>query len=511
MKRKKYLLEKILVTGYAAEGKSLARQDGKVIFIEGAVPGDVVDVFVSTNKKDYGEGKATRFHEFSKERTEPFCRHFGTCGGCKWQMLPYQKQLEYKQQEVAQNFRRIGKVDLPPMMPIVGADETVHYRNKLEFTFSSKEYTTAPPIKKETPNDLESFSKSEDGHISFSDLNQKQDGLAPLRVENPLQLAESKNPPLGGGGALGYHVPRLFDKIIDIHECFLMDDINNHIRNSIRTFALENNYTYYDIKQHTGWLRNIIIRYCTTGELMVNICLGHEDETETKRLLDFVLQQVPSITTLLYTINPKWNDTIYDLTPQVYHGKGFVMEKLQEFSFKIGPKSFFQTNTKQAEKLYTIARDFAGLTGNEIVYDLYCGTGSIGIFVSKLAKKIIGVEAIAEAIEDAKVNAALNNIEHAEFFAGDVIKICDDAFFAAHGRPDVVITDPPRAGMHEKLVNKLLEIAAPKIVYVSCNTATQARDLGLLSQKYTVEKIQPVDMFPHTHHIECVVLLKLRA
>ena len=289
-----------------------------------------------------------------------------------------------------------------------------------------------------------------------------------------------------------------------------MDDINNTIRNSIRGFALENNYSYYDIKQHTGWLRNIIIRYCTTGELMVNICLGYEDEAETKKLLGFLLQQVPNITTLLYTVNPKWNDTIYDLTPQVYHGKGFVIEKLEGFSFKIGPKSFFQTNTRQAEKLYSIAREFAGLTGNEIVYDLYCGTGSIGIFVSKSAKKIIGVEVIAEAIEDAKVNAAINNITHAEFFAGDVIKICDGRFFEAHGRPDVIITDPPWAGMHEKLVIKLLEIAAPTIVYVSCNTATQARDIGLLSTKYKVEKIQPVDMFPHTHHIECVVLLKLK-
>jgi len=481
VKRKKYLLEKILVTGYAAEGKSLARVDGKVIFIEGAVPGDVVDVFVSTNKKDYGEGRATHIHEYSTERTTPFCQHFGTCGGCKWQMLPYNKQLEYKQQEVAQNFRRIGKVALPEMMQIVGADDTVHYRNKLEFTFSNKRYLTSEEIKTLPLKDAETTAT--DGEVSS-----KPDY----------------------GGALGFHVPRIFDKIIEIQECFLMDDVNNTIRNSIRSFALENNYTYYDIKQHTGWLRNIIIRYCATGELMVNICLGYEDEVETKRLLDYVLQQVPAITTLLYTINTKWNDTIYDLTPQVYFGKGFVIEKLEEFSFKIGPKSFFQTNTKQAEKLYSITRDFAGLTGNEIVYDLYCGTGSIGIFVSKLAKKIIGVEVVAEAIEDAKVNAALNNIDHAEFFAGDVIKICDDAFFAAHGRPDVVITDPPRAGMHEKLVNKLLEIAAPKIVYVSCNTATQARDLSLLSAKYSVEKIQPVDMFPHTHHIECVVLLQLK-
>lgn len=489
VKRKKFLLEKIAVTGYAAEGKSLARHEGKVYFIEGAVPGDVVDVFISTNKKDYGEGKATRFHELSPERTTPFCIHFGTCGGCKWQMLPYEKQLEYKQQEVAQNFRRIGKVELPEMAPIVGSSETRYYRNKLEFTFSNKRYLSADEIK------------------SLPPLPARQERDLTAGVVNETIASD---PSVLQNGALGYHVPRIFDKIIDIKECFLMDEVNNLIRNSIREFALANNYTYYDIKQHTGWLRNIVIRYCTTGELMVNVILGHDDETERNRLLDFILGAVPGITTLLYTINPKWNDSIYDLTPVVYAGKGFVIEKLEEFSFKIGPKSFFQTNTKQAEQLYSITRDFAGLTGNEIVYDLYCGTGSIGIFLSKLAKKIIGVEVIAEAIEDAKINAGLNQIDHASFFAGDVIKICDDDFFAAHGKPDVIITDPPRAGMHEKLVIKLLEIAAPKIVYVSCNTATQARDLALLNARYKVEKIQPVDMFPHTHHIECVVLLTLR-
>ena len=460
------MLEKILVTGYAAEGKSLARQDGKVFFIEGAVPGDVVDVFISTNKKDWGEGKATHIHEYSAERTTPFCQHFGVCGGCKWQMLPYDKQLFYKQQEVAQNLKRIGKVELLEMMPIVGGADTIHYRNKLEFTFSNKRYLTSEEIK------------------SANEVVQQN--------------------------ALGFHVPRIFDKIIDIETCYLMDDVNNIIRNTIRDFGKENDYTFYDIKQHTGWLRNIIIRYCTTGELMVNICLGYEEKEETKKLLDHLLQKVPSITTLLYTINTKWNDSIYDLSPKTYYGKGFVTEQLGRFKFKIGPKSFFQTNTKQAEKLYTITKDFAQLTGSETVYDLYCGTGSIGIFVSELAKKIIGVETIAEAIEDAKENAALNNITHAEFFAGDVIKICNDEFFAQHGRPDVIITDPPRAGMHEKLIVKLLEIAAPAIVYVSCNTATQARDLALLSEKYSVEKIQPVDMFPQTHHIECVVLLKLK-
>lgn len=465
-KNKKIVLDDLLITDYAAEGKALARVDGKVIFISGAVPGDKADVFLTKNKKDWAEGRVLKIKEFSKERVEPFCKHFGVCGGCKWQMLPYSKQLQYKQQEVQQNLRRIGKVDLPEILPIVGADDTVHYRNKLEFTFSNKRYLT-------------------NEEIGQTDISSQQN-------------------------ALGFHAPRIFDKVINIDECYLMDEVNNRIRNTIRDFALENTFTFYDIRQHTGWLRNVIIRLCTTGDLMVNICLNYDEEADRKKLFDHLLQQEPEITTLLYTINPKWNDSIYDLTPQVYFGKGYATEKLEDFEFKISPKSFFQTNTKQAEKLYSITRDFAGLTGNEIVYDLYCGTGSIGIFVSKQAKKIIGVEVIEEAIVDAKENAALNKIDHAAFFAGDVIKICNDDFFAEHGRPDVIITDPPRAGMHEKLVNKLLEIAAPKIVYVSCNTATQARDLGLLSEKYSIEKIQPVDMFPHTHHIESVVLLKLK-
>ena len=488
-KNKKIILEDVLITDYAAEGKALARLDGKVIFISGAVPGDVADVMLVKNKKDWAEGRVLKIKEKSAIRVEPFCQHFGVCGGCKWQMLPYEKQLQYKQQEVEQNLRRIGKVDLPEILPIIGGDETVHYRNKLEFTFSNKLYLLTPPPPPEGG------------------------ALQPAESEGVNEFEESQVPPSGGGGGLGglgFHVPRIFDKVIDIHTCYLMDDINNKIRNTVRAFALENKFSFYDIREHTGWLRNIIIRLCTTGELMVNICLNYDEETDRKKLFDHLLQQVPEITTLLYTINPKWNDSIYDLTPQTYSGKGFAIEKLDDFEFKISPKSFFQTNTKQAEKLYAVTRDFAELTGTEIVYDLYCGTGSIGIFVSKNAKKIIGVEVIEDAIKDAKENAALNNITHAEFFAGDVIKICNDEFFELHGKPDVIITDPPRAGMHEKLVIKLLEMAAPKIVYVSCNTATQARDLGLLAEKYMIEKIQPVDMFPHTHHIECVVLLKLK-
>lgn len=469
MKKKKIILSNILVTDYAAEGKSLSKHDGKVIFIEGAIPGDMVDILITKNKKDWAEGKIIKMQQASSERQDSFCMHFGTCGGCKWQMLPYKKQLEYKQKEVEQNIKRIGKMHVS-MLEIIAADETVHYRNKLEFTFSNKRYLSTEEINKEVI----------------------------LKQEN----------------ALGFHAPKIFDKVIDIQTCHLMDDVNNNIRNTVREFAEENNYSFYDIKAHTGWLRNIIIRNCTTGELMVNICFNYDEEKEREKLLKHLLKKVPQITTLLYTINSKWNDSIYDLVPQVYFGKGYVMEKLtsgnQEFKFKIGPKSFFQTNTKQAEKLYSITKNFATLTGKEILYDLYCGTGSIGIFLSKEAKKVIGVESVPEAVDDAKENAILNDVKNIGFFAGDVIKICNDSFFEEHGKPDVIITDPPRAGMHEKLISKLLEISAPKIVYVSCNTATQARDIALLSEKYTVKKIQPVDMFPHTHHIESVALLQLR-
>jgi 23S rRNA (uracil1939-C5)-methyltransferase len=468
VKRKKprITLDSITITDYAAQGKAIARHEGKVIFTEGTMPGDVVDIMLTKNKKDWAEAKVLKIVQASKDRIEPFCQHFGSCGGCKWQMLPYYKQLEFKQQEAEQNLIRIGKVTGANMLPIIGADTQKFYRNKLEFTFSNKRYLTTDEIGNENIDALQN--------------------------------------------SLGYHAPRVFDKTISIYECFLMDDVNNRIRNSMREIATKNNYPFYDIKEHTGWLRNMIIRFCTTGELMVNLCINYEDVDNTKIIMEGLLAAVPEITTLLYTINPKWNDTIYDLTPVVYFGKGYVTEKLENFEFIISPKSFFQTNTKQAEKLYSITRDFAQLTGEEIVYDLYCGTGSIGIFVSPQAKKIIGVELVEDAIEDAKKNAANNNITHAEFFAGDVIKICNDDFFAMNGRPDVVITDPPRAGMHDKLVTKLLEIAAPVIVYVSCNTATMARDILLLSEKYTVEKTQPVDMFPQTHHIECVARLVLK-
>jgi len=310
--------------------------------------------------------------------------------------------------------------------------------------------------------------------------------------------------------ALGFHVPKIFDKVIDINTCHLMHEPANLVKNTVRSFALQQGYSFYDIKKHEGWLRNLVLRLCSNGELMVNVCLGYEDEPERKKLLDHLLEKIPAITTLLYTINPKWNDSIYDLQPIIYTGNGYVTEKLEEFSFIISPKSFFQTNTRQAEKLYQVTRNYAELSGKETVYDLYCGTGSIGIFLSKGAKKIVGVEVIQEAIDDANKNAALNNITHASFYAGDVIKVCNNDFFSRNGRPDVIVTDPPRAGMHEKLVTKIIEMEAPTVVYVSCNPSTQARDLNLLDEKYAVTKIQPVDMFPHTHHIENVVQLKLR-
>lgn len=488
-KGKNIVLENLLVEAYAAEGKSLSRRDGKVVFIEGVVPGDVVDVRLGKNKKDWAEGHVLRFHEYAKERAVPFCQHFGVCGGCQWQMLPYKKQLQYKHQQVYDNLTRIGKVQLPPFFPIVGAEEDKFYRNKLEYTFSTKEFTAAPPLK---------------------------EGLVPdpSPEEREARAQSLASPVLGGGrgvaGVLGFHARGFFDKVVQIEKCWLQPEPTNALRNALRQFACEKGYSFYDYREHRGLLRNLQVRVCTTGEVMVNIVFGEDDQEVRDEILQFVDKTFPEITTILYTINLKMNDSIFDLDPVVYKGKGYVVEQLEDFSFKIGPKSFFQTNTKQGEKLYRVTRDFAELDGSQVLYDLYCGTGSIGIFCSRGAKKIVGVEVIEAAVEDAKENAALNRIDHAEFLAGDVIKVCDDTFFTAQGKPDVIITDPPRAGMHQKLVEKILEMEAPTVVYVSCNPATQARDLALLDQKYSVAKVQPVDMFPHTHHIENVVQLKRR-
>ncbi|MEO5563275.1 MAG: 23S rRNA (uracil(1939)-C(5))-methyltransferase RlmD [Chitinophagaceae bacterium] len=465
-KKKNIVLENVLVEDYAAEGKSLARVGGKVIFIESAVPGDIVDVQLGRSKKDWAEGRPLRFHSLSAQRVEPFCSHFGVCGGCQWQMLPYEKQLEYKQRQVRDNLQRIGKVQMPEMLPILGAADTRFYRNKIEYTFGNKRF-----LKKEELNDMS--------------IRSEQD-------------------------VVGFHAKGMFDKIVDIDTCYLQAEPTNDIRKAIKAFARQHNYSFYDIRNHIGLLRTMQVRLCTTGELMINIVFGENDEEKIQNLLKYVQTQFPDITTLLYTINTKKNDSMHDLEPIIYSGKGYVLEKLEDFVFKIGPKSFFQTNTKQGEQLYRVTRDFAALTGTETVYDLYCGTGSIGIFVSKKAKKIIGVEMIGAAIEDAKENATLNKLDSTAFFTGDVSDICNDEFFATHGRPDVIITDPPRVGMHEKLTRKILEIEAPVVVYVSCNPATQARDPAILDEKYEVTAIQPVDMFPHTLHIENVVQLKRR-
>lgn len=472
MRKKKpsVILENVFVENYAAEGKSIARQDGKVIFMQGVVPGDVVDIRLTKNKKDWAEAVVIGIKKYAADRTAPFCSHFGICGGCQWQMLPYTKQLKYKEQQVLDQLQRIAKIPLPEILPILGCEETTEYRNKLEYTFATRPFI---------PSEI------------FEQMK--------LRGEMP----ES-------AGVGGFHAKGMFDKIVEIDICHLQSSPTNEIRKAVVHFCLIHNIPFYDIKNHEGWLRNMQIRMATTGEIMVNLIFGFEKKDWINGLMNFIKESFPSITTLLYTINKKRNDSIFDLEPEIFYGRGFIFEKLDDFIFKIGPKSFFQTNTKQAEKLYKLVKDFVGLIGDEIIYDLYCGTGSIGIFLSKMAKKIIGVEYIEEAVHDAVENARINSIDHATFFCGDVVDICNDAFFEKHGKPDVLITDPPRAGMHSKLSEKILEIAAPKIVYVSCNPGTQARDLAILAEKYSVEKMQPVDMFPHTHHIENVVLLILK-
>ncbi|MBV9963829.1 MAG: 23S rRNA (uracil(1939)-C(5))-methyltransferase RlmD [Parafilimonas sp.] len=472
MKRQKIIVEDLLIENYAAEGKSLGRQNGKVIFVENTVPGDVADVQLYKNKKDWAEGFPLNIKKYSEDRVVPFCQHFGVCGGCQWQMLPYEKQLEYKQRQVYDVLKRIGKIQLPELLPIAGADETRFYRNKIEYSFSAKKFIAEE---------------------EYRQLRKNNEDITAAAQQN----------------VAGFYAKGVFDKVVEIKKCWLQTEPTNTLRNAIADFARQNNFAFYDFREHKGFLRNMMVRIATTGEIMVNIVLAQRDEQKMKLLFDFMLQQFPQITTLLYMLNEKRNDSIYDLTPQVIKGKGFITQQLENFQYKISPKSFFQTNTKQAEKLYSITRNFAELTGTEIVYDLYCGTGSIGIFVSEKAKKIIGVDVIDEAIADARENAALNNIANSSFYTGDVTDICDDHFFEKHGAPDVVIVDPPRAGLHGKLLDKLLQIQAPIMVYVSCNPATQARDISILSEKYSVEKMQPVDMFPHTHHIENVAQLKL--
>ncbi len=466
-KKKNIIHENVTITALAAEGKALGKVDDMVIFVTNAIPGDMVDILVLKKRKSYCEGKIMAYKEYSSRRTQPFCSHFGTCGGCKWQILPYQEQLAFKQQQVADQFRRIGHLEYPDILPIAGCQQTEFYRNKLEFSFSNNRWITD--------------SESAEG-IEIIDRN-----------------------------ALGFHVPGRFDKIVDVSKCHLQPDPSNQIRNAIKAHALEHKLEFYDIRGQSGFLRNVIVRITSTGEVMVVLSLYHEDVTEREALLDMLKTKFPEITSLMYVINSKANDTITDQTIICYHGRDYIEEEMEGLKYKIGPKSFYQTNSAQAYELYKITRDFASLTGTEVVYDLYTGTGTIANFVAKQAKKVVGIEYVPEAIEDAFVNSKANGIENTDFFAGDMKDVLSDAFIAEHGHPDVMIIDPPRAGMHDDVVKTILRCLPERIVYVSCNPATQARDLSLMAEQYEIVAVQPVDMFPHTHHVENVVKLIKKA
>ena len=472
MSRKKKvlpLLEGVTITDVAAEGKALARVDDMVIFVPFAVPGDVVDLQVKKKKHSYCEAEVVRFIEYSKVRATPFCQHFGVCGGCKWQNLPYEEQLKAKQQQVENQLRRIGKIALPECNPILGSVKTKEYRNKLEFGCSNKRWLTKEEVA---------------SGAAFDNMN-----------------------------AIGFHITGAFDKILPIEECRLMDGMNNDIRNEIRDYALAHNIEFFDLREQRGLLRDIIIRHSNSGEWMVIVQFHYEqqeDEQRAKGLLEHLTQRFPQISSLLYVDNQKCNDTIGDLEVMVYKGNDHIFLHMEDLKFKVGPKSFYQTNTEQAYHLYSVARRMAGLSGKELVYDLYTGTGTIANFVAKEAKKVIGIEYVPEAIEDAKVNSAINGIDNTLFFAGDMKDILNDEFIAEHGRPDVIITDPPRAGMHNDVIDTILRAHPQTIVYVSCNPATQARDLSLLDKDYQVVEVQPVDMFPHTPHVENVVKLTLK-
>ncbi len=473
--KKKPLLEGVEITAYAAEGKSLARVNDKVVFVPFGAVGDVVDIQVRRSRSSYAEGTIERIIQPSPVRIEPKCEHFGVCGGCKWQHIPYEEQLKFKQQQVVDALTRIGKVQLPECSPIDGSKDIFFYRNKLEFTFSCKRWLTFDEVK---------------SGVQYDDMN-----------------------------ALGFHIPDCFDKVLDIRKCWLQDDISNQIRLDIRQFAIAQGLTFYDLRNQVGLLRNMVVRTASTGELMLIIIFGEENEAQIRLVLDHLQQQFPQITSLMYVVNTKCNDAWSDLPCRCWSGKDHIYEEMEGLRFKVGPKSFYQTNSKQAYTLYKYARQFAGLAPSAdgkapeqlpLVYDLYTGTGTIANFVSRSARQVVGIEYVPEAIEDAKVNSAVNGIQNTLFYAGDMKDILTDDFIAQHGRPDVIITDPPRAGMHEDVINVILNAEPKVIVYVSCNPATQARDLQLLDVKYRVTHIQPVDMFPHTQHVENVVRLELK-
>lgn len=465
-KQKEIILENVTVEAVAAEGKALAHIDGAVLFVQFAVPGDIVDVKVTKKKKNYMEGYILRIVSPSPDRLEPFCSHFGICGGCKWQPLPYSLQLQAKQQQVYDQLVRIGHLDIPKILPIVPSGQTRYYRNKLEFTFSQRRWI-------------------EDGEDSEKISDQDRTGL-------------------------GFHVGRFFDKVLDIKHCYLQKEPSNAIRLFVKEYALSHGLEFFNIREHTGFLRNMFIRTAENGDVMLMLCFYHENAEARTALLDAVSERFPQITSLYYVINGKANDSISDQECILYKGNEAIYEEMEGLKFKIGPKSFYQTNTAQAYSLYRVAREFADLSGNETVYDLYTGTGTIAQFVSSKASKVIGIEYVPEAIEDAKANAGSNGISNCEFYAGDMKDILTDGFVAEHGHPDVIILDPPRAGIHPDVAKVILNAAPSKIVYVSCNPASQARDLAILCEKYDITAVRPVDMFPHTHHVENVVALHLK-
>ena len=460
-KKKKPFYEGIRIQDIGAEGKALAKVGDMVVFTRYAIPGDIVDLQVTKKRKKYAEAIIKGYQKYSEDRVDAFCEHFGICGGCKWQFLPYDKQLYYKQKQVGDQLKRIGKVNLPGMQPILGALNNTYYRNKLEFTFSNKRWLSTD-------------------EMSVDEIN---------------------------NNALGFHVPGLFDKVININKCWLQPEPSNQIRNFIYEYAIENDLSFFDIKNQTGFLRTLIIRTSSTGEVMVILSFYFENLPKRTKLLQAVNEKFPEITSLLYVINQKGNDTITDQEILVHKGRDYILKEMEGLKFIIGPKSFYQTNSEQAHNLYKIVRDFAEFNGTETVYDLYTGTGTIANFIARDVKKVVGIEYVPEAIEDAKKNSALNSIENTLFFAGDIKSVLNTDFVKEHDIPDVIITDPPRAGMHQDVVQAILNIAPDKLVYVSCNPATQARDLAILDNGYKVTKIQPVDMFPHTHHVENVVLL----
>lgn len=460
------LLENVEIEAFAAEGKALARVDNLVVFVPFAAPGDMVDIRLSRKRKQYAEGRIVAFKRYSADRVEPFCSHFGVCGGCQWQHLPYSSQLKYKQQQVLDVLQRIAKIELPEARPILGSEKDRFYRNKLEYTFSNKRWRT-----------LEEIQSGE----------------------------EFKN-----NEALGFHIPGMFDKVLDIEKCFLQEDFSNRVRLSVKAFCLAHQMDFFDLKLQQGLMRNLIVRTTSTGQKMVIVVFFREETASREALLNHLLNEFPEITSLIYVINNKANDTIFDRETVVYHGSAYIVEEMEGLQFIIGPKSFYQTNSEQAYRLYSLVREFAGLQGNELVYDLYTGTGTIANFLARQCRKVIGIEYIPEAIEDARANAELNGIKNTTFFAADVKDLLNNDFTAEQGRPDVLITDPPRAGMHGDVVKTILSAAPERVVYVSCNPSTQARDLSLMDNLYQVEALQAVDMFPHTRHVENVVLLKRR-